>query len=52
MVEVLVQNTDGQPVWLPVDPTFGQVPADATHIKLVEGGLDRQVENHGLLGTD
>ena len=23
--------------WLPVDPTFGQVPADATHIKLVEG---------------
>ncbi len=23
--------------WLAVDPTFGQVPADATHIKLVEG---------------
>jgi transglutaminase-like putative cysteine protease len=23
--------------WLPVDPTFGQVPADATHVKLVEG---------------
>lgn len=23
--------------WLPVDPTFGQVPADASHIKLVEG---------------
>lgn len=23
--------------WLPVDPTFGQVGADATHIKLVEG---------------
>jgi transglutaminase-like putative cysteine protease len=23
--------------WIPVDPTFGQVPADATHIKLVEG---------------
>lgn len=23
--------------WLPVDPTFGQVPADATHIKLVVG---------------
>lgn len=23
--------------WLPVDPTFGQVPADATHIKLIEG---------------
>ncbi len=23
--------------WTPVDPTFGQMPADATHIKLVEG---------------
>lgn len=23
--------------WLAVDPTFGQVPADATHIRLVEG---------------
>jgi transglutaminase-like putative cysteine protease len=23
--------------WLVVDPTFGQVPADATHIKLLEG---------------
>jgi len=23
--------------WLPLDPAFGQVPADATHIKLVEG---------------
>jgi hypothetical protein len=24
--------------WLSVDPTFDQMPADATHIKLVEGG--------------
>ena len=23
--------------WIPVDPTFDQIPADATHIKLVEG---------------
>ena len=23
--------------WLPVDPTFGQVPVDATHIRLVDG---------------
>lgn len=23
--------------WLPVDPTFGQVPADATHITMLEG---------------
>jgi len=24
-------------MWLPVDPTFGQVGVDATHIKLIEG---------------
>ena len=35
---------------MPVDPTFGQVPADATHIKLVEGDLDRQVEIMGVMG--
>ena len=23
--------------WIPLDPTFGQLPADATHIKLAEG---------------
>ena len=23
--------------WIAVDPTFGQIPADATHVKLVEG---------------
>jgi hypothetical protein len=23
--------------WIAVDPTFGQIPADATHIKLIEG---------------
>ena len=36
--------------WVPVDPTFGQLPADATHIKLVEGDLDRQVEILGMIG--
>jgi len=48
--EVLVYTENNEPIWLPVDPTFGQVPADATHIKLVEGGLDRQVEIMGYLG--
>lgn len=23
--------------WLPVDPTFGQIPADATHVTMLEG---------------
>jgi hypothetical protein len=36
--------------WVPVDPTFGQMPADATHIKLVEGDLDRQIELLGMMG--
>ena len=36
--------------WVPVDPTFGQVPADATHLKLVEGDLERQVEIMGVMG--
>lgn len=36
--------------WVPVDPTFGQTPADATHLKLAEGDLDRQVEIMGFLG--
>jgi transglutaminase-like putative cysteine protease len=36
--------------WLPVDPTLDQFPADATHLKIVNGDLDRQVEIMGLLG--
>lgn len=48
--EVLLQTDDGEDLWLPMDPTFGQVPADATHIKLIEGGLDRQVEIMAFLG--
>ena len=44
--EVLLQDT-----WVPVDPTFGQFPADATHIKVVEGDLDKQISIMGLLGN-
>ncbi len=40
----------GEYGWVPLDPTFGQFPADATHIKLVQGDLDRQVEIIGLMG--
>ena len=28
--------------WVAVDPTFGQVPADASHIRLAIGGLERR----------
>lgn len=36
--------------WVPVDPTFGQFPADATHVKLVEGDLARQIELMRVMG--
>lgn len=48
--EVYMQLSTGEWIWVPIDPTFGQAPADATHIKLVEGGLDRQVEIMAFLG--
>jgi transglutaminase-like putative cysteine protease len=40
--EVYVQEGKGRGTWLPVDPTLNQFPADATHIRLARGGLDRQ----------
>ncbi len=30
--------------WVAVDPLLNQVPADATHIRLVEGDLDKQLD--------
>jgi hypothetical protein len=37
--------------WVAVDPTFGQVPADAAHIRFVNGGLAQQVEIVRLIGN-
>jgi hypothetical protein len=37
-------------LWLPVDPTLNQFPADATHLRLARGGLDRQAAILGLVG--
>lgn len=37
-------------VWLPVDPTLNQFPADVSHIRLVRGGLERQAAILPLLG--
>jgi hypothetical protein len=37
--------------WVAVDPTFGQFPADAAHLRFVVGGLTRQVELLRLVGT-
>jgi transglutaminase-like putative cysteine protease len=30
--------------WIAADPTLGQFPADAGHIRLVTGDLDRQIQ--------
>jgi hypothetical protein len=36
--------------WVAVDPTFGQFPADASHLRFTTGGLARQVELLRLIG--
>ena len=43
-------DEDGGGLWLPVDPTLNQFPADATHVRLARGGLDRQAAILGLVG--
>jgi transglutaminase-like putative cysteine protease len=48
--EVYVAAPPGRGLWLPVDPTLNQFPADATHIALGRGGLDRQTAVLPLLG--
>ena len=37
-------------VWIPVDPTLNQFPADVSHVRLVRGGFDRQTAILPLLG--
>jgi len=36
--------------WISADPTLNQIPADVSHIKLVKGGLESQVEIIRLVG--
>jgi hypothetical protein len=48
--EVYLAESDGRGLWLPVDPTFNQFPADATHLRLLRGGLDRQAAILPLIG--
>jgi hypothetical protein len=37
-------------VWVSVDPTLGQFPADATHIRLFTGGLENQLKLGSVIG--
>ena len=36
--------------WVPIDPTLEQFPADATHLKVVNGDLDQQAPIMGMVG--
>jgi hypothetical protein len=48
--EVYIETGPRRGLWLPVDPTLNQFPADPTHLRLARGGLDRQAEIIGYLG--
>jgi transglutaminase-like putative cysteine protease len=48
--EVYLDEGNGRGLWLPVDPTLNQFPADATHLRLARGGLDQQVAILPLIG--
>ncbi|MEP6729128.1 MAG: transglutaminase-like domain-containing protein [bacterium] len=37
--------------WVAVDPTFGQFPADASHLRFTIGGLGKQAELLRLMGA-
>jgi hypothetical protein len=45
-----VDEDGGRGLWLPVDPTFNQFPADAMHVRLLRGGLDKQAAILPLIG--
>jgi transglutaminase-like putative cysteine protease len=49
--EVYLDEGDGRGMWLPVDPTFNQFPADGTHLRLVRGGLEKQAAILPLMGS-
>jgi transglutaminase-like putative cysteine protease len=48
--EVYLADGNDQGLWLPVDPTFNQFPADTTHLRLARGGLDKQAVIVPLIG--
>jgi transglutaminase-like putative cysteine protease len=48
--EVYLDEGRDRGLWLPVDPTFNQFPADATHVRLARGGLERQASIVPMIG--
>ena len=48
--EVYLDESADRGLWLPVDPTFNQFPADSTHVRLARGGLAQQAVILPLIG--
>jgi hypothetical protein len=48
--EVYLEGPAGRALWLPVDPTLNEFPADATHVRLARGGLDKQAAILPMIG--
>ncbi len=48
--EVYLDEGNNRGLWLPVDPTLNEFPADATHIRLARGGLEKQTAILPLVG--
>jgi len=48
--EVYLEEAKGRGLWLAVDPTLNEFPADATHVRLARGGLDKQAAILPLIG--
>jgi transglutaminase-like putative cysteine protease len=48
--EVYLDEGGGRGMWLPVDPTLNEFPADGTHVRLARGGLDKQAVILPLIG--
>jgi len=48
--EVYIDEGGNRGLWLPVDPTLNEFPADATHVRLARGGLEKQTVILPLIG--
>ena len=48
--EVYLDEPPGRGMWLAVDPTLNQFPADSTHVRLARGGLEKQTVILPLVG--
>jgi transglutaminase-like putative cysteine protease len=48
--EVYLAEGDDRGLWLPVDPALNEFPADATHVRLARGGLEKRSTILPLIG--